>query len=86
MTKTKITLVAAMLLGSASGAFAIDPDRFDVDIFRPTATASAPSQSNRLNGFTQSPARLVNRPAGGMQPFSVEEKNWMDRASVQSGF
>jgi hypothetical protein len=85
LTKTKITLVVALLLGSASGAFAIDPDRFDVDINRPSASI-APSQNSRLNGFVSAPARLGNGPMTGVQPLSAGEKNWMDRASAQSGF
>jgi hypothetical protein len=84
LTKTKITLVAALLLGSASSAFAIDPDSFDVDIFRPGVTASVPSQNSRLNGFVQAPVRLQNRPVTGMQP--AGERNWMDRASAQWDF
>jgi len=86
LTKTKITLVAALLLGSASSAFAIDPDGFDVDIFRPSAMARASSQNNRHNGFVQAPARLGSRAVTGAQPFSAAEKNWMDRASATWGF
>jgi hypothetical protein len=85
LTKTKITLVAALLLGSASSAFAIDPDGFDVDIFRPRATARVPSQNSRPNGFVQAPARLGSRAVTGAQSFSAGERNWMDRASAQWG-
>ena len=72
LTKTKITLIAALLLGSASGAFAsVDADGADVDIFRPTTTVSVPAHENH-----------ANRRA---QPVSGVERNWMDRASQSFG-
>jgi len=85
LTKTKITLVAALLLGSASGAFAIDlspngdPSARDADSSRSTATT--PARKNHRNAFArQTPAR-VNRPTEVVRPVSSEELAWMDRAS-----
>jgi hypothetical protein len=72
LTKTKIVLITAALLGSASQAFAIDPDGFDVDIFRPSATqrATAPTAQTQ-RGFVQAPARL-----GGVRaPFTAERQS-----------
>lgn len=77
LTKTKIVLITAVLLGSASSAFAIDPDGFDVDIFRPSATAAAPSQTER--GFVQAQVRLGGGNLGA--PVTAAEQGIMDRAS-----
>lgn len=81
LTKTKIALVAAFLIGSVSGALA-DPDGFDADIFRPAATANVPARNNHLNAFAHTPARLGTHPTVHVtQPLSIGEKNWMDNAS-----
>src|SRR5580704_15379272 len=80
LTKTKIVLINAVLLGSASQAFALDPDGFDVDIFRPSAMqhAAAPT-AHTQRGFVQAPARL----GGGSvrAPITAGEQGIMDRAS-----
>jgi hypothetical protein len=80
LSKIEIVLITAVLLGSASSAFAIDPDGFDVDLYRPTATATAAHTTQVPRGFVQAPVRL----GGGsvMQaPFAAGEQSIMDRAS-----
>jgi len=81
LTKTKIVLITAVLLGSASQAFALDPDGFDVDMFRPNTLqqrAAAPT-AQTPRGFVQAPARL----GGGSvrAPITAGEQGIMDRAS-----
>jgi len=73
LTKTKIVLISAVQLGSASQAFAIDPDGFDVDIFRPSAMQRAAAQNMQApRGFVQAPARL----GGGVRaPFTAGTQN-----------
>jgi hypothetical protein len=78
LTKTKAAVVAAILLGSASGAVA-DNSQFDVNIYRPTP------QGNALDAYAQEPAQLHNRVAPrGVKPFHIQEKLWFNRASQQS--
>jgi len=86
LTKTKIVVIAAVLLGSASSAFALDPDCFDVDIFRPSPTAAWAGQPQRATaaqsqrGFVQAPARLSGGHAT-VAPVTAGELAIMERAS-----
>lgn len=79
LSKAKITFISALLLGSASSAFAQGTDRFDAGNFHLTATTRAPMRNH--NGFTTAPARLEDRAAPRGLPFSEAERAWMDRAS-----
>jgi hypothetical protein len=74
LTKTKAAVVAAILLGSVTGAVA-DNSQFDVNIYRPS------QHENALGAYAQEPARVEER---GVKPFTIEEKLWMDRASQRS--
>jgi hypothetical protein len=77
LTKTKAAVVAAILLGSVSGAVA--DSQFDVNIYRPVPHGSA------LDAYAQEPARGVIRTnPRAVKPFTIEEKLWMDRASQRS--
>jgi hypothetical protein len=75
LTKTKAAVVAAILLGSVSGAVA-DNSQFDVNIYRPT------QQDNALGAYAQEPAQAT-RPRA-VKPFTIEERLWMERASQRS--
>jgi hypothetical protein len=75
LTKTKAAVVAAILLGSVSGAVA-DNSQFDVNIYRPTQQGSA------LDAYAQEPARTV--VPRSVKPFTIQEKLWFDRASQRS--
>jgi hypothetical protein len=75
LTKTKAAVVAAILLGSVSGAVA-DNSQFDVNIYRPT------QQDNALGAYAQEPARATAPRA--VKPFTIEEKLLFDRASQRS--
>jgi len=75
LTKTKAAVVAAILLGSVSGAVA-DNSQFDVNIYRPT------QQNNALGAYAQEPAQSV-RPRA-VKPFTIQEKLLFDRASQRS--
>jgi hypothetical protein len=73
LTKTKAAVVAAILLGSVTGAVA-DNSQFDVNIYRPS------QHENALGAYAQEPATVER----GVKPFTIEEKLWMDRASQRS--
>ena len=75
LTKTRAAVVAAILLGSVSGAVA-DNSQFDVNIYRPTVQDSA------LGAYAQSPANPNAHRA--VKPFTIEEKLLFDRASQRS--
>jgi hypothetical protein len=75
LTKTKAAVVAAILLGSVTGAVA-DNSQIDVNIYRPVPQGSA------LDAYAQQPARATAPRA--VKPFSIEEKLWFDRASQRS--
>jgi hypothetical protein len=78
LTKTKTALVAALMLGSVSGA-ALADGQFDVNIYRP-----AP-QDNALGAYAQEPVQSEERTdPRAAKPFTIEEKLWMDRASQPS--
>jgi hypothetical protein len=78
LTKTKAAVVAAMLLGSVSGAVA-DNSQFDVNIYRPAPHGTA------LDAHAQEPVRGLNRTnPRAVKPFTIEEKLWMERASRRS--
>ena len=74
ITKTRIAVIAAVLVGSAS--FALANDQFDVTINRPAI------QDNALGAYAQSP--LLNRDGSGgtgrSKMFSAEERAMFDRA------
>ena len=76
LTKTKAAVVAAILLGSVTGAVA-DNSQFDVNIYRPV-----PQQGSALDAYAQEPARTVVPRA--VTPFTIQEKLWFDRASQRS--
>jgi hypothetical protein len=70
---TRIAVIAAVLVGTASAALA--NDQFDVNIYRPTIV------DNPAGAYAQSPASnwgggSVAAPKG----FSVEEKQMFERA------
>jgi hypothetical protein len=70
---TRIAVIAAVLVGTASVALA--NDKFDANIYRPTIVDSP------LGAYAQSPA--VNRgngSTGTSKGFSSEEKQMFDRA------
>jgi hypothetical protein len=78
LTKTKAAVVAAILLGSVSGAVA-DNSQFDVNIYRPT------QQDNALGAYAQEPTQALNRVSPrAVKPFTIEEKLLFDRASQRS--
>jgi hypothetical protein len=70
---TRIALVVALLVGSASVAVA--NDKFDVNIYRPAI------QYSPLDAFAQSPsASRGNGSTGTMRSFSSEEQRWFEKA------
>jgi hypothetical protein len=73
-TKTSIAVIAAVLFGSASFAFA--NDQFDVNIYRPAIPGSA------LDAFALSPTN-PNGAKGVVRPFTGEEKLMFDRAQQE---
>jgi hypothetical protein len=73
ITKSTIVAIVAVLVGSASAAFA--NDQFDVNIYRPTI------QHSPLGAFAQSPsANWGNGGAGVVKGYSTEEKLMFERA------
>lgn len=78
-TKTKITVVAAILLSSVSGAFA--SEAFDVDINRPAVTQSrdayahapaharAPAYAPRAQVERQTTPQVANATTTQQKPF-----------------
>ena len=70
---TRIAVIAAVLVGSASVALA--NDQFDVNIYRPSISHSP------LGAYAQSPAPGWSYGTTGVaKPFSAEEKQMFDRA------
>ena len=71
---TRIALIAAVLVGTASVAFA--NDQFDVNIYRPTIVDSP------LGAYAQSPAGQWGNGSTGVVKggFSKEEKQMFERA------
>ena len=70
---TRITVIAAVLVGTASAALA--NDRFDVNIYRPTVV------DNPLAAYAQSPASSWGSGSVATQKgFSLQEKQMFDRA------
>jgi len=76
LTKSKLILAAALVLGTASGALA--DAQFDVDIYRPAV-------QNDMSAYAQVPAQ-VRRNTGSttVQPHSPAEQLWFERASARS--
>jgi hypothetical protein len=74
LTKTKAAAVAAILLGSVTGAVA--DAQFDVNIYQPTV------QNNALSAYAQASPRAAAPRAA--KPFTIEEKILFDRASQRS--
>jgi hypothetical protein len=72
ITKTRIAVIAAVLIGSASAALA-DNSQFDVNIYRPAIRHSP------LEAFAQSPSMTWGNGAL-KRSFTAEEKSWFDRA------
>ncbi len=72
LTKTKAAVVAAILLGSVTGAVA--GTQFDVNIYQPSV------QDNALGAYAQSPANNHRT----VKPFTIQEKLLFDRASQRS--
>lgn len=73
-TQTKMTVVAAILLSSVSGAFA--SESFDVNIYRPAV-------SQGQQAYAQAPRAQIKRhktPQPGAT-ISAQEKAFFDRAS-----
>jgi hypothetical protein len=71
---TRIAVIAAVLVGTVSAAFA-DNSQFDVNIYRPTVV------DNPLGAYAQSPAPGWSYgTTGAVKPFSAEEKAMFDRA------
>ena len=75
LTKTQAVAVAAILLGSVTGAVA-DNSQFDVNIYRPTVQDSA------LSAYAQASPRAAAPRT--VKPFTIEEKTLFDRASQRS--
>jgi hypothetical protein len=71
---TRIAVIVALLLGSASVALA--NDRFDVNIYRPTIHDSP------LGAYAQSPSGNWGNggSTGTAKSFSDEERRWFDKA------
>ena len=70
---TRIAVIAAILVGTASAAFA--EESFDVNIYRPTIVQSP------LGAYAQSPAgQWGNGSTGVVKGFSAGEKQMFDRA------
>jgi len=71
---TRIAVIAAILVGTASAAFA--EESFDVNIYRPTIVQSP------LGAYAQSPAGQWGNGSTGVvkKGFSAEEKQMFDRA------
>jgi len=73
LTKTTLTLAAALVLGTASGALA--NTEFDVNIYRPAV-------QDDLGAYAQEPARIQRGHDGTtVAPHTPAEKLWFDRAS-----
>jgi hypothetical protein len=72
--KTRIALIAAVLVGTTSVAFA-DNSQFDVNIYRPVIVDSP------LGAYAQTPsAQWGAGSTGSVKGFSTEEKQMFDRA------
>ena len=71
---TRIAVIAALLVSSASVALAQDPH--DVNIYRPTV------QHSPLGAYAQSPSGNVGNGSstGTAKSFSVEEQRWFAKA------
>jgi hypothetical protein len=77
LTKTKAAVVAAILLGSVSGAFA--DARFDVSLYHANPYQTA--NDNALSAYAQQHNVVAPR---AVKPFTIEEKLLFDRASQRS--
>jgi hypothetical protein len=71
-TLTKL-LLAAVLVSSASSAFA--NTQFDVDIYRPAI------QDDALGAYARVSTNL-GAQRSTIRPFSLEEQRWFDKASA----
>ena len=71
---TRIAVVVALLVGSASVALA--NDQFDVNIYRPTIQVSP------LDAYAQSPSGNLGNAGstGTAKSFSDEERRWFEKA------
>jgi hypothetical protein len=76
LTKSKLILAAALVLGTTSGALA--DAQFDVDIYRPAV-------QNNLSAYAQAPAQIRrgNGPTT-VKPHTPAEKLWFERASART--
>jgi hypothetical protein len=72
LTKSKLMLAAALVLGTASGALA--DAQFDVDIYRPAVQSD-------LSAYAQVPQIRRNNGPATVKPQLPAEKLWFDRAS-----
>jgi len=73
LTKSKLILAAALVLGTTSAALA--DARFDVDIYRPAV-------QDDMSAYAQAPAQIRrNTGSTTVRPHSPAEKLWFDRAS-----
>ena len=73
LTKSTLTLAAALVLGTASVALA--NTEFDVNIYRPAV-------QNDLSAYAQEPAQIMRGNGDTtVAPHSPAEKLWFDRAS-----
>jgi hypothetical protein len=74
ITKTRIAVIAAVLVGSASAALA-DNSQFDANIYRPAI------QYSPVDAFAQSPSRTWgNGSTGTVKSYSSEEQRWFEKA------
>jgi hypothetical protein len=73
ITKTRIAVVAAVFVGSASAALA--DSQFDVNIYRPAI------QHSPMDAYAQSPSRTWgNGSTGTVKSYSSEEQRWFEKA------
>ena len=74
ITKSTIIAIVAVLVGSASAAFA--NDQFDVNIYRPAI------QHSPMDAYAQSPSGNWGNGSntGTAKSFSDEERRWFEKA------
>ena len=73
ITKSTIIAIFAVLVGSASAAFA--NDQFDVNIYRPGI------QHSPMDAYAQAPSRTWgNGSTGTVKSYSSGEQRWFEKA------
>ena len=83
ITKTKIALVAALVLASASTAFAVDVTRnADRDRGFTTYQESAPAQQPRGQAITRPVDRRPQRGRRVQYPVPSDQKHWIERSPI----